>query len=241
MSEVHPLARLNVKLFADGADPEGMRAQARKPSIAGLTTNPSLMKKAGVADYEAFARSILEEIPEKPISFEVFSDDFPDMERQALKIAAWGDNVYVKLPITNTKGESALPLVRRLAERGVKVNVTALMTLAQVRDTVLHLSPEVPAYVSVFAGRVADTGRDPLPLMRASVALTAMAPRAEVIWASTREPYNVIQADETGCQIITVPNDILDKLAAFGRDLDAYSLDTVKTFHADAEKAGFKL
>jgi transaldolase len=232
---------LKVKLFADGADKAGMLEMYAKPFIKGLTTNPTLMRKAGISDYKAFARDILSAISDKPISFEVFSDDFADMRRQALEIASWGDNVYVKLPITNTKREPAYDLIRDLSKDGVKVNVTALMTLTQVRDTVAALNPKVASYVSVFAGRIADTGLDPMPLMAAAVELLKLNPRAELIWASPRELLNIFQANAIGCHIITATNDILKKLSLVGYDLGDYSLDTVKMFHKDASEAGFKL
>jgi len=235
------VAELRVKIFADGADLAGMLEMARQPFIRGLTTNPTLMRKAGIADYRAFAAQVLREIRDKPISFEVFSDDFPDMERQALEIAGWGSNVYVKIPVTNTQGAPASPLVKRLASRGVKLNVTALMTLGQVREVVAALDPAVPSYVSVFAGRIADTGRDPVPMMAAAVELLRAAPSAELIWASPRELLNVFQADAVGCHVITVTNDVLKKLELVGRDLDEYSLDTVKMFRNDAVSAGFQL
>jgi len=235
------LASLKVKIFADGADRAGMLEMAAKPHIAGLTTNPTLMRKAGVADYRAFARDILREIPDKPISFEVFSDDFSEMERQALEIAEWGENVYVKIPVTNTEREPTYKLVDRLALRRVKLNVTALMTLAQVRDVIDALSPETPSCVSVFAGRIADTGRDPVPLMAAAVEMLRTNPKAELIWASPRELLNIFHADAVGCHIITVTNDILKKLELVGKDLGDYSLDTVKMFRTDAVAAGFVL
>jgi len=235
------LESLKVKIFADGADRAGMLEMAAKPHIAGLTTNPTLMRKAGIADYRAFARDILREIPAKPISFEVFSDDFAEMERQALEIAGWGDNVYVKIPVTNTQREPTYKLVNRLALRRVKLNVTALMTLAQVRDVVAALSPETPSCISVFAGRVADTGRDPVALMAAAVEMLKVNPRAQLIWASPRELLNIFHADAVGCHIITVTNDILKKLELVGKDLDDYSLDTVKMFRNDAVAAGFAL
>jgi transaldolase len=211
------------------------------PRIKGLTTNPTLMKKAGVTDYRVFCRDILTYISDKPLSFEVFSDEFEEMESQAFEIASWGQNVYVKIPISNTKGESSVPLVKRLANRGVKVNVTALMTLTQVRDVVQVLNPAVPSYVSVFAGRIADTGRAALPIMSAAVEMLKVAPSAELIWASPRELYNIIEADLAGCHIITATPDVLKKLSLVGYDLDAYSLDTVKMFYNDAVAAGFKL
>ncbi len=233
--------QLKVKIFADGADKAGMLDMAQKPFIKGLTTNPTLMAKAGITNYEAFARDILGHITDKHLSLEVFSDDIGEMERQALKIAGWGPNVYVKIPITNTKGQSTCALVKRLADQGVKVNVTALMTLTQVRDVVFHLNDGVPACISVFAGRIADTGIDPLPLMQAAVAMASIKPRAELIWASPRELLNIFQADAIGCQIITVTNDILKKLPNVGYNLDSYSLDTVKMFYYDATQAGFRL
>ena len=238
---MNTIERLKVKIFADGADMAGMLEMYAKPYIKGLTTNPTLMRKAGISDYRAFAKDVLKAIPDRPISFEVFSDEFADMERQAMEIAAWGDNVYVKIPVTNTRREPSYPLIRALAERKVKINVTAMMSLAQVRDTVAALDPRVPSYVSVFAGRVADTGRDPVPLMAAAVEILKLKPAAELIWASPRELLNIFQADAIGCQVITVTNDILKKLALVGTDLDDYSLDTVKMFRNDAVGAGFKL
>jgi transaldolase len=232
---------LKVKIFADGADKAGMLEMYAKPLIKGLTTNPTLMAKVGITDYEAFARDILQTIIDKPLSLEVFSDDIADMERQALKIASWGENVYVKIPVTNTKRETTYALVKRLADKGVKVNVTALMTLEQVRDVVSSLNDDVPACISVFAGRIADTGIDPLPIMQASVAMAALNKHAEIIWASPRELLNIFQADAIGCQIITVTNDIIKKLSNVGYDLNEYSLDTVKMFYADATKAGYKI
>ncbi|MBI3563085.1 MAG: transaldolase [Gammaproteobacteria bacterium] len=232
---------LKVKIFADGADKSGMLEMYAKPFIKGLTTNPTLMRKVGITDYKAFAKEILSEIKDKPLSFEVFSDDFNDMERQALEIAGWGENVYVKIPVTNTKKEPCYTLVKKLAAKNVKLNVTALMTLAQVGDVVAALNPNVPSYVSVFAGRIADTGRDPVPLMARAVELLKVAPAAELIWASPRELLNIFQADAIGCQVITVTNDVLKKLSLVGFDLDEYSLDTVKMFYTDAIAAGFKL
>ena len=232
---------LNVKIFADGADKTGMLEMSAKPFIKGLTTNPTLMRMAGVSDYRAFAKDILSEIKDKPISFEVFSDDFVEMERQALEIAGWGENVNVKIPVTNTRRETCYDVVKKLSAQKVKLNVTAIMTLAQVRDVVASLNPVVPSYVSVFAGRVADTGRDPVPLMSAAVELLKMAPSAELIWASPRELLNIFQANAIGCQVITVTNDILKKLSLVGYDLGDYSLDTVKMFYNDAAAAGFKL
>jgi transaldolase len=233
--------KLTIKIFADGADKAGMLDMYARPFVKGLTTNPTLMAKAGIKDYEAFARDILGVIKDKPLSLEVFSDDIADMERQALKIASWGDNVYVKIPVSNTKGETTGPLIKRLASQGVRLNVTAIMTLAQVRDVVLNLDARVPSYVSVFAGRIADTGVDPVPMMQASIAMCAINPLAEVIWASPREVLNIIQANSIGCQIITVTNDILAKLGKLGYDLDRFSLDTVKMFHSDATSAGYSI
>ncbi len=236
------LNSLKVHLYADGADKAGILELYAKPHIKGLTTNPSLMKKAGIKDYEAFARDILQTVTAKPISLEVFSDDIAEMKRQAAKIKTWGDNVYVKIPITNSKGESCLPLIKELGQEGVKLNVTALLTLSQVRGVADALNPAVPSVVSVFAGRIADTGVDPMPIMRACVPLLEGQPKAELLWASTREVINIFQADECGCQIITVPHDILGKAAKMvGQDLTALSLDTVKMFLADSTAAGFKL
>ena len=233
--------KLKVQIFADGADKTGMLEMYNKSFIKGLTTNPTLMKKVGIKDYEAFAKDILLEVKNKSISFEVFSDDLDEMEKQALKIATWGENVYVKIPVTNTKGIPTYSLIKKLSDKGVKVNVTAIMTLEQVRDVVLSLNQNVPSYVSVFAGRIADTGIDPVPLMSAAVQITSMNSKAEVIWASPRELLNIFQADEIGCQIITVTNDILKKLELVDYNLNSYSLDTVKMFYNDALAAGYKI
>jgi transaldolase len=235
------LADLNIKIFGDGADKQQMLQLYRNPLIKGFTTNPTLMRKAGIRDYEAFAREILQAIPDRPISFEVFSDDFQEMEGQAHVISSWGENVYVKIPVSDTKSHSAMPLVHRLAGEGIKVNVTALMTVEQVRDVVTALEDGPPACVSVFAGRIADTGRDPVPLMAAAVELARMASNVELIWASPRELLNIFQADQIGCHIITVTEDILKKLSLVGKDLNEYSLDTVKMFRNDAVTAGFQL
>jgi transaldolase len=235
------IEELNVKIFADGADKEGILEMYAKTFIKGFTTNPTLMRKAGISDYRAFAKEILQAISDRPISFEVFSDEFQDMERQALEISSWGDNVYVKIPVTNTRGQPCYELVRKLTKSGVKVNVTALMTLDQVRDVVAVLDPETPSYVSVFAGRIADTGRDPVPLMAAAVEILKTIPKAELIWASPRELLNIFQADTLGCHVITVTNDTLKKLVLIGRDLNDYSLETVKMFFEDAKGAGFEL
>ena len=240
-NQMGTIESLKVKIFADGADKQGMLDMYAKPYIKGLTTNPTLMKKAGIKDYEHFSKDILQLIPDRPISLEVFSDDIQEMERQALKIASWGDNVYVKLPVTNTKRESTNLLVKKLSDKGVKVNVTAIMTLEQVRDVVLNLNSDVASYVSVFAGRIADTGIDPVPLMEAAVALCSLNKKAELIWASPRELLNIFQADQIGCHVITVTNDILKKLEIVGYNLEDYSLDTVKMFYNDAVLAGFTL
>jgi transaldolase len=236
------LENLDVKIFADGADLEGMISLYRNPLIKGLTTNPTLMRKAGIQDYESFAKDALAFIRDKPISFEVFSDEFSDMKRQALKIRDWQQNVYVKIPITNSRSQSSIPLIKELAREKVQLNVTAILTLKQVRDVAGALHPDVPAVVSVFAGRIADTGKDPEAIMRASNELLADLPKAELLWASVREVLNIIQADDCGCDIVTVPHDILNKaLKLVGMDLEALSLDTVKMFAQDAEKAGFTL
>jgi len=232
---------LKVKIFADGADKAGMLEMYAKPYIKGLTTNPTLMKKAGINDYRTFCKDILTYIKDKPLSFEVFSDDFVEMERQAMEIAGWGKNVYVKIPVTNTKQETCYSLVKKLASQKVKLNVTAIMTLAQVSDVVASLDSNVPSYVSVFAGRIADTGRDPVPMMTSAVEILKAVPKAELIWASPRELLNIFQADEIGCHVITVTNDILKKLAFVGKDLKEFSLDTVKMFYNDAVGAGFRL
>jgi transaldolase len=241
MEPVPRVADLRVKIFADGADKAGMVEMAALPYVSGFTTNPTLMRKAGIADYRAFARDVLAALPDRPISFEVFSDDFEEMERQAREIASWGTNVYVKVPVTNTRAEPSSVLIRRLSADGIKLNVTAIMTLAQVRDVAAALGDGAPSCVSVFAGRIADTGRDPVPLMAAAVELLRPWPRQELIWASPRELLNVFQADAIGCHIITVTNDILKKLAGAGKELDAFSLETVRMFRDDAVKAGYAL
>jgi transaldolase len=232
---------LKIKIFADGADVKGMVEMYGKPFIKGFTTNPTLMRKVGITDYRGFAKEVLAQIPDRPISFEVFSDDFSEMERQAKEIASWGKNVNVKIPVTNTQGEPAYKLIQTLAKQGIQLNVTAVFTLEQVRDIVAHLDPKTPAFVSVFAGRIADTGRDPLPLMAAAHALVHTLPKAELIWASPRELLNVFHAESVGCDIITVTNDVLAKLTNVGKDLAQFSLETVKMFRDDAVKAGFKL
>jgi transaldolase len=235
------LEELKVKIFADGAEKAGMLEMYAKPYIKGFTTNPTLMHKVGLTDYRAFARDIVAAIPDRPISFEVFSDEFEEMERQAREIATWGDNVYVKIPVTNTRREPAYEIVRRLADDGVKLNITAIMTIDQVRNVVDAVKDGAPSCVSVFAGRIADTGCDPVPIMSECVDILKAAPRSELIWASPRELLNIIQADAIGCHIITVTNDILKKLPLIGKDLADYSLDTVKMFFEDGRKAGFTL
>ena len=235
------LASLNTKIFADGADLDGLLRLAAEPHISGFTTNPTLMHKAGISDYAAFAHEVLGHITDRPISFEVFTDDITEMRAQALEIASWGSNVYVKIPVTNTRGEWTDALVRELSQEGVQLNVTALMTVAQVDRVAKALAGGAPSNISVFAGRVADTGRDPVPLMRDALAAAQQAEAAQLIWASPRELLNIIQADEIGCHIITVTHDILGKLGQLGKDLDEFSLDTVKMFHSDAEAAGFSI
>jgi transaldolase len=232
---------MRVKIFADGADKEGMLEMYKLPYIKGFTTNPTLMRKAGIKDYRAFAKEMVRLIPDRPISFEVFSDDFREMERQAMEIAGWGPQVYVKIPISNTRGEPANDLAGRLSHAGVRLNITAIMTLEQVRDVLLKLSPKTSSYISIFAGRIADTGRDPLALMAAAVELLKIVPSSELIWASPRELLNVFHAEAIGCHIITVTNDILKKMKLVGYDLGSYSLDTVKMFYEDASSAGFSL
>ena len=236
------LKDLKVKIFADGADKKGMLELNSNPLITGMTTNPTLMRKAGLTDFEAIARDILQSITAKPLSLEVFSDEFAEMKGQALKINGWGGNVYVKIPITNTRGESSLPLIKELAADGVKLNVTAILTLEQVRGVGVALSPKVPAVVSVFAGRIADTGVDPVPAMIESNKILGRLPQAELLWASVREVLNIFQANDCGCHIVTVPHDILGKaLKMSGTDLGELSLDTVKMFANDAKAAGFSL
>ena len=235
------LTELRTKIYADGANLNGMLAMYRQPHIKGFTTNPTLMRRAGIADYAAFARQVLAVVRDRPISFEVFSDEFADMERQAREIATWGEHVYVKIPVTNTRREPAYELVRRLSRTGVKVNVTAIMTLHQVRAVTDALAGGAPSNISVFAGRIADTGRDPVPHLRAALDIMTKAPTAELIWASPRELLNVFQAHDIGCHIITATNEILTKLSLVGKDLDQYSLETVKMFRSDAVAAGFSL
>jgi transaldolase len=235
------LSQLRVKIFADGADIASMRDMYAKPYIKGLTTNPTLMRKAGITNYRAFAKELLAEVTGKPVSFEVLADDFAAMERQALEISGWADNVYVKIPVMNTKRESCRALVKRLADREVKLNVTAIMTLAQVQEIIGALNPATASYVSVFAGRIADTGMDPLPVMEKAVALLKGHSKAELVWASSREILNIFQADTIGCQVITLTKDILSKLSLIGCDLTEYSLETVRMFYDDGRVAGFSL
>lgn len=232
---------LNIKIFADGADKTGMLQMHQHPWIKGFTTNPTLMRKAGIVDYQAFARDILQHITDKPISFEVFSDDFDEMFDQALLINSWGKNVYVKLPVSNTKAEPGYSLIKALANKNVKMNITAIMTLDQVYDVTEALTQAPSAFISVFAGRIADTGRDPLPAMQKALEIITPYPHLELLWASTRETLNIFQANDIGCHIITVPNDILKKLDQVGKDLTQFSLETVQIFRDDALKAGFVL
>ena len=236
------LLELPVKIFADGADFQGIAELARQPYIDGVTTNPTLMRKVGLTDYESFARAVLNEVKVKPISFEIFSDDFSEMRRQALKMHQWQENIYVKIPITNTSGESSIPLIAQLAREGVKLNITAVLTPRQVKAVAAALDPIVPAIVSVLAGRIADTGVDPLPIMTKSVKIVSDLPKVELLWASVREVLNVFQAAACHCHIVTVPHDILKKFGELaGKDLDELSLDTVRMFHRDAAAAGFTL
>jgi transaldolase len=232
---------LNVKLFADGADKNGMIEMSKNPIISGFTTNPTLMKAAGVSDYVAFAKDILSAIQDRPISFEVFSDDFGDMERQAIEISSWGSNVNVKIPITNTQGESSEMLIKKLTDRGIQQNVTAIMTAKQVESILPQLVDGPGGFVSVFAGRIADAGIDPLPIMKEVVYMLKDLPQIELIWASPRELYNVVQANDIGCDIITATSGILKKLNTLGKDLDVFSLETVKMFYDDAKNAGYQL
>lgn len=234
--------KLKIDLYADGADVRDMVAARESGVVKGFTTNPTLMKKSGVSDYEAFAKEALKAVSGMPISFEVFADDFAEMERQARLITKWGDGVFVKIPITNTKGESAIPLIKRLSDAHVKLNITAILTVKQVRETVDALNRDTPAIVSVFAGRIADTGRDPIPLMKECAAIVAKKPKAQLLWASPRELLNIFHAEECGCHIITVTSDILKKFSTMvGKPLEDLSLDTVKMFYNDASAAGFKL
>jgi transaldolase len=235
------LPQFNIKLYADGADMEGMIEEYNKGIASGFTTNPTLMKKAGVKSYEEFAKAALKAIPDLPISFEVFSDNFSGMEQEARKIAGWAENVYIKIPVTNTKGESTAPLVKILSHDGLKLNVTAILTVDQVKTVAKALSPATPSIVSVFAGRIADTGVDPMPIMKESVKILRSNPKAELLWASTRELLNLTQAESCGCHIITITNDILKKLPLVGKDLHELSLETVQMFYNDAKGAGYKI
>ena len=235
------LESLQVKIFADGADRAGMLEMAAKPHIAGLTTNPTLMRKAGVTDYSAFAREAIAAVGGRSISFEVFSDDFDTMEREAREIHTWGGNTYVKIPVTNTKGISSAPLIRKLSAEGIPLNVTAILTAAQVREVAAALASKTPSIVSVFAGRIADTGRDPVPHMRRALDLVRHRRKVELLWASPRELLNIFQADAIGCHIITVTGDVLKKLALVGKDLDVYSRETVAMFYKDATAAGYQI
>ena len=232
---------LKIKIFSDGADKKDMLDMNSKTFIKGFTTNPSLMKKTGIKDYAAFAKDILSTIKKKPISFEVFSDDFDEMERQSIEIASWADNVYVKIPITNTKKQNSAKLIKRLSEKKVKLNITAIMTLDQVKTVLSVLDNKVPSIIYVFAGRIADTGKDPIPLMKECLTEMKINPKSELLWASPRELLNIIQADQIGCHIITVTKDIINKLQFINYDLENYSLDTVKAFYKDAVDAGFKI
>jgi len=235
------ISNLKIKLFADGADLAGIKEMYQNPFIKGFTTNPTLMRKAGIQDYKVFAHQVLQAISDRPISFEVFADEFDEMERQALEIASWGKNVSVKIPVTNTRKEFAGQLISRLSNAGVALNVTALTTLEQVRNVTQNLAPNVPAIISVFAGRIADTGRDPVPMMAEAVKIMRDRPKAELIWASPRELLNIFQAESVGCHIITATNDILKKLSLVDKDLDQYSLETVQMFYKDAQAAGYKI
>ena len=232
---------LRIKLFADGADLPTIRKLAAEPYIKGFTTNPTLMRKAAIQDYAEFAHAFLAMVPDRPISFEVFSDEPEEMERQALEIASWGPNVYVKIPVTNTRSEFTGATLRRLVQHGVQVNVTAILTTDQVQRVAECLAPDVASCVSVFAGRIADTGVDPIPIMAESVRIVEPLTRAEIIWASPRELLNVVQADEVGCHIITATADVLGKLKLIGKDLTEFSLDTVKMFRDDAVSAGYSI
>jgi len=232
---------LKIKIFADGADKNTMLEMYKKPFIKGLTTNPTLMNKAGITDYRAFCKEILVSIKDKPLSFEVFSDDFSEMERQALEISSWADNIYIKIPITNTKNENCYELIKKLTRNKVKLNITAILTLEQVSNVIQYLDKSTPSYISIFAGRIADTGRDPLPMMISALEIIKINPLSELIWASPRELLNIFQAEQIGCNIITVTNDIIKKFSYIGYDLNKYSLDTVKMFYKDSVGAGFKL
>lgn len=235
------LENLNVKIFADGASLDEIRRLYREPWVRGFTTNPSLMRKDGVSVYESFAAELVDAVPDRPLSFEVIADDFAEMERQALKIGGWGGNVYVKIPISNTRGESSIPLIARLAKQGIKQNVTAIMTLEQVKATAEALAGGPSSFVSVFAGRIADSGRDPVPVMAEAMEILRPYPHEELLWASSREVLNIMQADAIGCHIITVTNGLLSKLGSIGKSLEEFSLDTVKMFYNDASQSGYVL
>jgi transaldolase len=235
------ISDLKIKIFADGADLAGIAEMYMNPLIKGFTTNPTLMRKAGIADYEAFGRQVLAKVPDRPVSLEVFADDFEEMERQGLAIASWGKNANVKIPVTNTKGEFAGPLLSSLSRKGVVLNITAIMTVEQVEAVAAALDPNVPAIISVFAGRVADTGRDPIPHMQACLEALRDRPKAELLWASPRELLNIFQADAMGCHIITVTNDVLAKLKLVGKNLDDYSRETVEMFYRDATASKFTI
>ncbi len=241
VKQMQVLDELKIKVFADGADLDGIREMSRNPLIKGFTTNPTLMRKAGIEDYETFAKEVLGVVTDQPVSFEVFADEFDEMEKQARKIATWGPNVNVKIPVTNTKREFAGPLIEKLSEAGVQLNITAILTLDQVRAVGDALADGTPAIVSVFAGRIADTGQDPVPVMREALSILESKPKAELLWASPREILNLFQADHIGCHIITVTNDVLKKLSLYGKDLADYSLETVEMFFNDASSAGYKI
>ena len=235
------LKDLKIKIFADGADLENIKELCKNSLIKGFTTNPSLMKKRGITDYKEFALEVLKVAEEKPVSFEIFADDFESMEKQALEISTWGKNVNVKIPITNTKGESTVKLISRLSKNGVICNVTAIFTIEQIKNVVSHLDPSTPAILSVFAGRIADSGIDPMSIMKKSVSISKMKPKSEILWASTREIINIFQAEDAGCQIITVPHELLNKFSTVGKRLENYSLETVTAFHNDAKAAGYSI
>ncbi len=232
---------LKIKIFADGADIENIKTLCKNDLIKGFTTNPSLMKKKGIVNYKKFAREVLEITENKPVSFEIFADDIDEMEQQALEISKWGKNINVKIPITNTKGQSTNDLIKKLSNQKIVCNITAILTINQLKSVVKVLNSETPAILSVFAGRIADTGRDPIPIIKEAVEVAKNKPLSNVLWASTREIYNIFQAEECGCQIITVPHDIINKFRGIGKDLSQLSLETVKTFYEDAKFAGYKI
>ncbi|MGL5244419.1 MAG: transaldolase [Sarcina sp.] len=235
------LENLNIKIFADGANLEGMVEEYNKGIVSGFTTNPSLMKKAGVKDYKKFAKEVLKEIKDMPVSFEVFSDNIDHMEKEAREISTWGENVYIKIPVTNTNGEFTGDIIKKLSDDGIKVNVTAVFTIEQIKEIIKVLNPKTPSIISIFAGRIADTGVDPISIVKEAVELCKDKPNIEILWASCREALNVVHADKSGCEIITITNDILDKFKNFGKPLDEYSLDTVKGFYKDAVSLGYKI